>query len=162
MGRVRDEVAPHLLLPLQRGGHLVERIGEAGELFGAVARHPGGVVAVGDPPGGRTDLAQWSRQHPSEDDRETDARQDRDERRGDDDGRDRSVVHLARVLGRIPGLHHQRGEHVGPDHGDPDGEDHQSDGRAGDRSQRDPGGDPAREHDYVLAARYPTPRTVWT
>jgi hypothetical protein len=31
---VGDEVAPHRLLSLEAGGHLVERVGEAGELLG--------------------------------------------------------------------------------------------------------------------------------
>ena len=57
VGGVGDEVAPHLLLALQAGGHLVERVGQAGQLLGAVARDPRGVVPVGDPARGRADLA---------------------------------------------------------------------------------------------------------
>ena len=45
VGGVGDEVAPHRLLALEAGRHLVERIGEAGELLRAVARDAGGVVA---------------------------------------------------------------------------------------------------------------------
>ena len=51
--RVGDEVAAHRLLALEAGGHLVERIGQAGELLGALARDAGRVVALGDPPGRR-------------------------------------------------------------------------------------------------------------
>ncbi len=53
VGGVGDEVAAHLLLPLERGGHLVERVGEAGQLLGALARDARRVVAVGDRAGPR-------------------------------------------------------------------------------------------------------------
>ena len=151
MGGVRDEVAPHLLLSLEGGGHLVERIGEARELLRALAGDAGGVVAVGDPTGRGTDLGEGLGEHPREDDREPDAGEHGDQGGRDDHGRDRVVVHVPGVLGRVAGLHHQRGEDVGADHGHADGEDHEPHGGRGDRRQRDPTGDAPRDH--VRAAR---------
>ena len=101
MGGVGDEVAPHRLLALEAGGHLVERIGEAGELLGSVARDPRRVVAVGDPAGRRADLGERPREHPGQDDRQGDAGHDRHHDRGDDHGRDRLVVHRLGVVGRL-------------------------------------------------------------
>ena len=72
--RVGDEVAPHPLLLLERRGHLVERIGQAGELLGAFARDAGRVVAIGDPAGRRADLVERAGEHPGEDDRQAQAR----------------------------------------------------------------------------------------
>ena len=87
MGGVGDEVAAHRLLALEAGGHLVERIGELSELLRALAWDAGGVVALGDAPGGGTDLGQRPRQHPGEHDGEDDARQRREDERRDDDRR---------------------------------------------------------------------------
>ena len=77
VGGVGDEVAAHLLLLLERGGHLVERVGEAGELLRPLARDAGRVVAVGDPPGRATDLRQRLREHAREHDRQAHAREHR-------------------------------------------------------------------------------------
>ena len=65
---VGDEVAAHRLLALEAGRHLVERIGEAGELLGALARDPRRVVALGDPAGSAADLGERPGEHPGEDD----------------------------------------------------------------------------------------------
>ena len=70
MGGIDDEVAAHRLLSLEAGGHLVEQIGEAGELVGSVPRDPRGVVALGDLPCRRSDLGQRPREHAGEDDRQ--------------------------------------------------------------------------------------------
>ena len=160
MRGVGDEVAAHLLLLLERRGHLVERVGEAGELLRSLARDARRVVAVGDATGRATDLRQWPREHAREHDRQAHAREHGDHRRGDDDGRDRVVVHVPRVLGGVAGFHHQGREDVGPDDRHAHGQDHEPDRRRRDGRQRDPTGDPARDH--VRAARYPTPRTVCT
>jgi hypothetical protein len=143
---VGDEVPAHLLLPFQRGGHLVERVGQAGHLLGAVARDAGGVVAVGDPTGRGSDLVQGASEHPGKHDGQADAGQDGHDGRRDDHRRDRVGVHLLGVLGRVAGFHHEVGEDVRPDDGHADDEDDQPDGRAGDGCQGDPPGQPADDH----------------
>ena len=70
---IGDEVAPHRLLSLEAGGHLVERVGEAGELLRAVARDPCRVVALGDPAGGAADLGDRPGEHAGHDDGQDDA-----------------------------------------------------------------------------------------
>ena len=146
VGRVGDEVPPHRLLALEAGRHLVERIGEAGELLRAVARDPGRVVAVGDPAGGAADLGDRAGEHAGHDDGQDDARDGGDHDRGEDHGRDRLVVHRLGVLGRVAGLDHQRPEDLGADDGHADGQDQQPRPRRDERRQRDPGGDPAADH----------------
>ena len=84
---VGDEIAAHLLLLLERRGHLVERVREAGELLRSLARDARRVVAVGDATGRATDLRQRPREHAREHDRQAHAREHGDHRRGDHDGR---------------------------------------------------------------------------
>ena len=144
--RVGDEVAPHRLLALEAGGHLVERVGQAGQLLRAFARDAGRVVAVGDPPGRPADLGQRAGEHARQHDRQHDARRRGDQDRGEDDRRDRLVVHRLGVVGRVAGLDHQAAEDLRPDDGDPDRHDRDPDTRRDQRGQRDPGGDPAADH----------------
>ena len=148
---VGDEVAPHRLLAFETGGHLVERVGEAGDLLRAFARDPGGVVAVGDPSCRRADLGERPREHPREDDRERDAGDHRHHDRGAHHGRDRAVVHRLGVIGRDTGFGHQGPEDFATDHRHPDGHDGQPDRGRRERRERDPGGDPSPDH--VRAAR---------
>ena len=172
MGCVGDEVTTHLLLPLEPGGHLVERVGQGGELLRAIARDPGAIVAGRDAPGGRTDLGQRFGKHPGHQDRQPDAGERRDDHRRDDDGADRLVVHPLGVVGRDAGLGHEGLEALGPHDGHPDRQDRQPDRRRDERSQGDPGRDAATDHPGSVreggsspipgAARYPTPRTVAT
>ena len=137
---VGDEVAAHRLLPLEAGGHLVERVGERGELLGAFARDAGRVVALGDRAGrprrrrrsGRASIRASSTAR-------TMLASAASDERGDDHGRDRLVVHRARVIGRIAGLDHERGEDVGSDDGHADREDDQPDRRRRERRERDLG-----------------------
>ncbi len=143
--RVRDEVAPHHLLAFEAGGHLVERIGEAGDLFGTFAWDAGCVVALGDPPGCATDLGQGPCEHPGEDDREHDARDRGDDDRADHHPGDRVVVHLLGVVGRRSGLDHQRAKDLGADDGDTHGKDRQPECRRGESGDRDPRSDAATE-----------------
>jgi hypothetical protein len=151
VGRVGDEIAPHHLLALQAGGHLVERIGEAGDLLRPFSGDARRVVAVGDPAGGGAHFGERPREHPREDDRKRHAGDDRHHDRGDDHGRDRAVVHRLGVVGRDAGLGHQRAEDIATDHGHTDGQDGQPDGRRGERRQCDPRRDAAPDH--VRAAR---------
>ena len=144
---VGDEVAPHRLLALEAGGHLVERIGEARELLRAVARDAGGVIPFGDPARGGTDLGDRSGEHPGEEDRQRDARDGRHGDRGEDHGRDRPVVHRLGVVGRDADLGHQRAEDLGPDDSDPDRQDRQPDAGRDEGRQRDPRRDPTADHD---------------
>ena len=113
------------------------------ELFGALARDPGGVVALGHATGRGTDVGQRSRQHPGQQDGQDDARERRQRERGEDHGGDRLVVHRARVLGGVAGLDHERGEHLGTDHGHADREDHEAHGRRREGGEGDPDRDPA-------------------
>ena len=71
--------------------------------------------------------------------------------RGDDDGRDRLVVHRLGVIGRVAGLDHQGPEDLGPDDRDADGDDGEPDRRRGERGEGDPGGDPAPDHRHWRA-----------
>ena len=48
VGRIRDELVADAPLLLECDGHLVERIREGHDLLGTLARHPAGVVALGD------------------------------------------------------------------------------------------------------------------
>ena len=93
MGRVGDEVPTHRFLPLQRGGHLVERVGEAGQLLRTLSGDARRVVTVGDAARCAADLAQRTRQHPGEEHRESDAGDDGDDRGSDDDTCHGVVVH---------------------------------------------------------------------
>ena len=147
VGGIGDEVAAHRLLALEAGGHLVERVGEAGELLGAFARDASGVITLGDPARRGADLGQRAGEHPGHDDREQDARDGGDDDRRDDDGRDRSVVHRLGVVRRYAGLGHQRPEDVGADDGDPDRQDHETDARRDECREGDPRRDPPTDHD---------------
>ena len=73
--------------------------------------------------------------------------------RGEDDRRDRLVVHRPGVIGRVAGLDHQRGEDVGPDDRHADGEDHEPDRRRRERRERDPDRDPATHQAAPVAVR---------
>ena len=146
MRGIRDEVAPHRLLSLEAGGHLVERVGEAGELLRAVARDPCRVVAIGDPAGGAADLGDRLGEHAAHGDGQDDAHDGGDQDRGEDHGRDRLVVHRLCLGGRRTRLDHHRPEDPGTDHGHADDEDQQPGARRDECRQRDPGGDPATDH----------------
>jgi hypothetical protein len=144
--RVGDEIAPHRLLALEAGCHLVERVGQAGELLRAIARDTGRVVAVGDPARGAAHLGDRPGEHAGHHDGQDDAHDGGDEDRGEDHGRDRFVVHRLGMVSRIAGLDHQCPEDLRPDHGHADGQDQQPSSRRDERRQRDPGGDPSTDH----------------
>jgi hypothetical protein len=143
---VRDEVAPHHLLPFQALRPSVERIGEADELLGAFARDASRVVALRNPTGRGSDLLDRSGEHPREDDREHHARDGRDNHRRDDDGRHGLVVHRLRVLRGVAGLDHQVAEDLATDDRDPDRHDRHADRRRREGGQRDARRDPAPDH----------------
>ena len=67
----------------------------------------------------------------------------RDDDRGDDDGRHRLVVHRLGVIGRVAGFDHQRPEHLRSHDRDADREDDDAHGRRDERGQGDPERDPA-------------------
>ena len=115
VGGVGDEVAPHPLLLLEAGRHLVERIGERGDLLRAFAGHARRVVALGDPARRGPDLAERPGEHPAHHERDADARERGDDHRRDHDGRDRLVVHRPGVLGGVARLDHQLGEGLAAD-----------------------------------------------
>jgi hypothetical protein len=146
VGGVDDEVAPQALLVLERLGHLVERIGEARELVRTLSLDPGGIVAAGDLPGGRTDPLERAGDPAGEDHGEGQADDDRHGRGREDDARDGLVPHLLRVLRGIACVHHEVHEDVGADELDADHEDRQAGGRGDEARDRDPGGQPAAEH----------------
>ena len=112
VSRVRDELSSHPFLFLERCGHLVERIGERGDLLRPVARNAGRVVAIRDPPGGGADLAERSRQHPRDEHGQADGERDGQDHRGDEDATDRLVEHGLRRLGCRAVGHHQGRERV--------------------------------------------------
>ena len=158
MRRVGDEIATHLFLALQAGGHLVERIGERGQLLGPVSRDAGRIVALGDASSGTADLGQWTREHAREQHGQHDARDGGDEDGGSDDHGDRLVVHRPGMLGRVARLDHEGGEDVGADDGHADGQDGEADGRRHEGRQRDSDGDAPADHAVeVVPPALPSP-----
>ncbi len=171
MGRVRDELPPHPLLLLERGGHLVERVRQADELLGALARDPGLVIALGDAAGRAADLAERASQHRAEHARHGDRDDDREDRCRDDHPADAVLEHRLTGFGALAVFGHEVGEALAADDDHTDRQD--DDREAGDDEgrQRDSGGDSAGSQRHVGspsapvgvgAARYPTPRTVAT
>ena len=138
VGGVRDEVAPHRLLALEARSHLIEGVGERRDLLRSLARDPGGVVTVRDLPSGPADGLERPREHATEEDRQSDAGDECDADRGEDDRRDGLVVHRLGVIGRIARLHHQGAEDLPADDGDPDGQDRDPDRGREERRERDP------------------------
>ncbi len=137
MGGVGDELAAHPLLLLEGGRHLVEGVGQRGDLLRALAWHARVVVAVGDAPGGLADLLEWTRQHPGDDHGQPDS-----ERHGEHDSRHQDAAHglVEHRLGGLRGLavgHHQGRERVGA-------EDRHAQGEHG---HRDTGRDQGRQGD---------------
>src|SRR3989442_8909046 len=85
VGRIGDELATHPLLFLERGRHLVERVGQADDLVRTTPRDPGSVVAARDLPGGRADVLERPRESGREHAGENHGGDDGDDGRRDDD-----------------------------------------------------------------------------
>ncbi len=175
MRGVGDDVAPLALALLEGGGHLVEGVGQAGQLVRRRAWHARGEVPAGHAPRRGAHFRQRPGDHAAEGDGQRHAGRD-----GNADGdqqhvADGLVEHDVGVLSGVPGLHGQVGQGLAAHHPHTDGHDGHRDEGGGDAHERDAPGQPSSEGQPSMAlarlahasrgagaARYPTPRTVMT
>ena len=153
MRGVGDELAPHPFLFLEGGRHLVERVRQADDLLGALARDPRSIVAGRDLAGGATDLAQRHREARAQEAGNCHGNRDGDDDRADHDPADAVHEHLAARLGALAVLGHEVGEALRADDQDADDEDRDRDARDEERGKRDLPGDPAASPDHGAAGR---------
>ena len=104
---VRDEFASDPLLVADLGRHLVERVRERRDLVRTRTVDADAVVPDGHASRGSADLAQWSRDPPSERDGQHDACESRCDERSEEEARDGLVEHFARVAHGGAVLDHQ-------------------------------------------------------
>ena len=148
MRGVGDELAPHPLLLLEGGRHLVERVRQADDLLGALARDPRSIVPCRDLAGRATDLAQRHRKARAEQAGNRHGNRDGDDDRADHDPADAVHEHLTARLGALAVLGHEVGEALRADDQDADDEDRDRDACDEERGERDLPGDAAASPDH--------------
>ena len=149
---VGDDVAALSLALLQLGRHLVEGVGQAGQLVGRGPRHADAQITVGHATGGGTDVSQRPRQHARQGDGEGHAGHDGHDGRHPQHVTDGLVEHGVRGFGGLAVLHHQvchglaaHDEHAG-------GDDAHRDERGDDAHERDAPGQAAADGGAAMGA----------
>ena len=148
MRGVGDELAPHPFLFVEGGRHLVERVRQADDLLGALARDPRSIVPCRDLAGRATDLAERHREARAEQAGNRHGNRDGDDDRADHDPADAVHEHLAARLGALAVLGHEVGEALRADNQDADDEDRDRDAGHEECGERDLPGDAAASPDH--------------